>query len=97
MRGATLGDLVDKPWSQVSSLLPSGTRLRFYRKEGSHSHCFAGLLPSSISIEFAVSRVRAFGLSILDFVKKSDAGFEPTTSTSMVKRDTVEQPANRHL
>ena len=27
--GFTLSDLLDKPWSQVSSLLP-GTRLHFY-------------------------------------------------------------------
>ena len=27
----TLGGLLDKPWSKVSSLLPSGTCLHFYR------------------------------------------------------------------
>ena len=31
MGGFTLDDLLDKPWSQVSSLLPPGTSLRFYR------------------------------------------------------------------
>ena len=29
--GFTLSDLLDKPWSQVSSLLPPGTCLHFYR------------------------------------------------------------------
>ena len=29
--GFTLSDLLDKPWSQLSSLLPPGTCLQFYR------------------------------------------------------------------
>ena len=33
--GFTLSDLLDKPWSQVSSLLPPGARLHFYHAEGS--------------------------------------------------------------
>ena len=32
--GFTLGDLLDKPWSQVSSLLSPGTCLYFYRAQG---------------------------------------------------------------
>ena len=34
-RGFTLSDLLDKPWSQVSSLSPPGTCLHFYRACGS--------------------------------------------------------------
>ena len=33
--GSTLSDLLDKSWSQVSSLLPSGMCLHFYRAWGS--------------------------------------------------------------
>ena len=33
--GFTLSDLLDKPWSQVSYLLPPGTCLRFHRAQGS--------------------------------------------------------------
>ena len=33
--GLTLNDLLDKPWSQVSCLLPPGTCLHFYRAWGS--------------------------------------------------------------
>ena len=32
--GFTLSDLLDKPWSQVSSLLPHGTRLQFLSRTG---------------------------------------------------------------
>ena len=30
VRSVALGDLLDKPWSQVSPLLPPGTRLHFF-------------------------------------------------------------------
>ena len=45
VRGFTLSDVLDKPWSQVSSLLPPGTRLPFIGHMVQHSHC------SSIFIE----------------------------------------------
>ena len=32
--GFTLGDLLDKPWSQVSSILPPGTCLQFLSRIG---------------------------------------------------------------
>ena len=39
--GFTLSDLLDKPWSQASSILSAGTRLHFIAHRVQHSHCLS--------------------------------------------------------
>ena len=57
--GFTLSDLPDKPWSQVSSLLPPGTCLQFLSHIG-----FSIPTARPFSSNVANSRSRAFRLSI---------------------------------
>ena len=63
--GFTLSDLLDKPWSQVSSLLPPGTCLLFLSRIGLS-------IPAArrFSSKVANSRSRAFRLSIF-YARKS--------------------------
>ena len=53
--GFTISDLLDKRWSQVSSLLPPGTRLQFLSRIG-----FSIPTARRFSSNFANSRSRAF-------------------------------------
>ena len=53
--GFTLSDLLDRPWSQVSSLLPPGTCLQFVSRIG-----FSIPTASRFSSNVAISRSRAF-------------------------------------
>ena len=53
--GFTLNDLLDKPWSQVSSNLPPGTCLQFLSRIG-----FSIATARRFSSNVAISRSRAF-------------------------------------
>ena len=57
--GVTLSDLLDKPWSQVSSLLPPGTCLQFLSRIG-----FGIPTARRFSSNVAISRSRAFRKTI---------------------------------
>ena len=57
-QGFTRNDLLDKPWSQVSSLLPPGTCIRFNRALGSAFPPFSFLRSSTFMVfsKFTISR-----------------------------------------
>ena len=63
--GFTPSDFLDKPWSQVSSLLPPGTCLQFSSRIG-----FSIPTARRFSSNVANSRARAFRLSIF-YARKS--------------------------
>ena len=68
-RGFPLSDLLHKPWSQVSSLLPAGTCIHIsIAHRVQHSH-FSSIYVRRFASHHGNSRSRAFGLSI--FVRKS--------------------------
>ena len=53
--GFTLSDLRNKPWSQVSSLLPPGTWLHLYRAQGSAFPLLVDVLPMLLTHALALS------------------------------------------
>ena len=64
--GFTLSDVLDKPWSRVSSLLPPGTCLQFLSRIG-----FSIPTARRFSSNVVNSRSRAFPLIIIFFARKS--------------------------
>lgn len=84
---STLSDVLEK--RQMSSFLSPGACLKFAHSVGSGFPLFSCTC-SSIWSSFANSRSSIFGLSI--YKKYSLAGFEPTTSTSVVMQPTIEPP-----
>ena len=84
VRGFTLSDLLDKPRSQVSSLLPPGTCLHFSSRIRFSVSIFHVFVVLDFASKLANSRSRASGLWVGG--KRSHVTFEHTTSTSIVTR-----------
>ena len=78
--GFTLSDLLDKPWSQVSSLLPPGTRLQFLSRIG-----FSIPTARRFSSNVANSRSRAFRYSIF-YARKSPYEYVHSVRIELAKR-----------
>ena len=94
VRGFTVSDVLDQPWSQVSSLPPPVLAFIFIAHRLQSSH-FSFVYARRFASNFANSRSRTFGLSVINtFNSKKElfAWFKPTTSTSIVTRLTVEPP-----
>ena len=95
VRGFALKKLLDKPWSQVPSLLPPGTRTRaviYIVPRVQHSHFQLFYMLIHVASNFANSCSRAFGPTFINtFNGKNEslAGLEPTTSTSVNTRLTI--------
>ena len=86
VRGFTLSNLLDKPWSHVSLLLffPPVHAFTFIAHRVQHPH-----LSASDARRFA-SNLALSHLRPVNFEKKSLAGFEPTASASIAARRTAE-------